>query len=64
MPDDDPRRPYVAFTLGTVDAGTRRRGAQTGFAQLPGDSCRGTYDSHAEGWAAELGELEGYLDAA
>ena len=63
-PDDDPRRTYVEFTLEAVDAGTRLRVVETGFAQLPDDSRRETYDSHAEGWASELGELAGYLDAA
>lgn len=64
LPDDDPRRTYVEFTLEAVGAGTRLRVTETGFAQLPCDSRRGTYDSHAGGWAAELGELAGYLDAA
>ena len=44
--------------------GTRLRVVETGFAQLPVDSRRKTYDSHAEGWASELGELADYLDAA
>jgi uncharacterized protein YndB with AHSA1/START domain len=62
--EDDPRRTYVEFTLEAVGAGTRLRVVETGFAQLPGDSRRRTYDSHAEGWASELSELAGYLDAA
>jgi uncharacterized protein YndB with AHSA1/START domain len=64
LPQDDPRRTYVEFTLEPVPAGTRLRVVETGFAQLPDDSRRTTYDSHAEGWARELGELAGYLDAA
>ncbi len=64
LPEDDPRRTYVEFTLEAVDAGTRLRVVETGFAQLPVDSRRTTYDSHAEGWASELAELAGYLDAA
>jgi uncharacterized protein YndB with AHSA1/START domain len=64
LPQDDPRRTYVEFTLEAVGAGTRLRMVETGFAQLPDDSRRKTYDSHAEGWASELGELAGYLDAA
>jgi uncharacterized protein YndB with AHSA1/START domain len=64
LPEDDPRRTYVEFTLEAVGAGTRLRVVETGFAQLPDDSRRKTYDSHAEGWASELGELAGYLDAA
>ena len=64
LPEDDPRRTYVEFTLEAVGGGTRLRVVETGFAQLPDDSRRTTYDSHAEGWASELGELAGYLDAA
>jgi uncharacterized protein YndB with AHSA1/START domain len=64
LPEDDPRRTYVEFTLEAVDAGTRLRVVETGFAQLPDASRRNTYNSHAEGWARELGELAGYLDAA
>ena len=63
LPEDDPRRTYVEFTLEAVGAGTRLRVVETGFAQLPDDSRRKTYDSHAEGWSSELGELAGYLDA-
>jgi uncharacterized protein YndB with AHSA1/START domain len=64
LPEDDPRRTYVEFTLEADGAGTRLRVVETGFAQLPDDSRRNTYDSHAEGWASELGELAGYLGAA
>lgn len=64
LPDDDPRRTYVEFTLEPVGAGTRLRVVETGFAQLPDDTRRMDYDSHAEGWATELGDLATYLDAA
>jgi uncharacterized protein YndB with AHSA1/START domain len=64
LPEDDPRRTYVEFTLEAVGAGTRLRVVETGFAQLPDDSRRKTYDSHAQGWASELNDLAGYLDAA
>jgi hypothetical protein len=36
---------------------------ESGFAQLPGDAHRTAYEGNAEGWAKELGELAGYLDA-
>jgi uncharacterized protein YndB with AHSA1/START domain len=62
LPEDDSRRTYVEFTLEAVGAGTRLRVVETGFAQLPDDLRRATYDSHAEGWASELAELAGYLD--
>jgi len=63
LPEDDPRRTYVEFTLEPAGAGTRLRVVETGFAQLPEDSHRKVYDSHVQGWASELGELTGYLDA-
>src|SRR5882757_5954127 len=40
LPDDDPRRTYVEFTLEPVGAGTRLRVVETGFAQLPDDAFR------------------------
>lgn len=64
LPDDDPRRTYVEFTLEPVGAGTRVRVVETGFAQLPEDTYRKAYDGNTEGWMKELGELVDYLDAA
>jgi len=64
LPEDDPRRTYVEFTLHAVGAGTLLRVVESGFAQLPDGSRRTTYESHAEGWASELSELTDYLDAA
>ncbi len=64
LPEDDPRRTYVEFTVEAVGAGTRLRVVETGFAQLPDDTRRKTYDSHAQGWASEVGELAAYLDGA
>jgi uncharacterized protein YndB with AHSA1/START domain len=64
LPEDDPRRTYVEFTLEPVGAGTRLTVVETGFAQLPADSYRKVYDGHTEGWARELGELADHLDAA
>jgi len=63
LPEDDPRRTYVEFTLQATGSGTRLRVVESGFAQLPAESRRATYDSHADGWASELSELAGYLDA-
>ena len=64
LPEDDPRRTYVEFTLEPVGVGTRLTVVESGFAQLPEDAYRKAYDGNAEGWAKELGELAAYLDAA
>jgi uncharacterized protein YndB with AHSA1/START domain len=64
LPEDDPRRTYVEFTLEPVGAGTRLTVVETGFAQLPDEVYHKEYDGHTEGWARELGELVDYLDAA
>lgn len=64
LPEEDPRRTYVEFTLQPVPTGTLLRVVETGFAQLPDDSRQGTYDSHAEGWTSELGDLTEHLNAA
>src|SRR2546422_2477141 len=64
LPEDDPRRTYVQFTLEPAAAGTRLTVVETGFAQLPEDAYRKAYDGNTQGWASELGELAGYLDAA
>ena len=64
LPEDDPRRTYVEFTLEPAGAGTRLTVVETGFAQLPDDIYRKAYDSNTDGWAKELGELAAYLDAA
>lgn len=63
LPEDDPRRTYVEFTLEAAGAGTRLTVVETGFAQLPEDAHRTAYDSHTQGWKSELGELVDYLDA-
>lgn len=64
LPEDDPRRTYVEFTLEPAGAGTRLTVVETGFAQLPEDRYRKAYDSNIQGWASELAELVDYLDAA
>jgi len=62
LPADDPRRTYVEFTLEAEGAGTRLRVVETGFAQLPVDTRKETYDSHDSGWARELAELVAHVD--
>ena len=64
LPEDDPRRTYVEFTLEPAGAGTRLTVVESGFAQLPEDVYRKAFDGNTEGWAKELGELAIYLDAA
>jgi len=64
LPADDPRRTYVEFTLDPAGTGTRLTVVESGFAQLPDDVYRKSYDGNTEGWAKELGELVDYLDAA
>ena len=64
LPDDDPRRTYVEFTLEPTGTGTRLTVVESGFAQLPENSYRKAYDGNSQGWQSELGELAAYLDAA
>jgi uncharacterized protein YndB with AHSA1/START domain len=64
LPEDDPRRTYVEFTLEPAGAGTRLTVVESGFAQLTEDAHRSAYDGNAKGWSSELGELVEYLDAA
>ncbi len=64
LPEDDPRRTYVEFTLEPVGRGTRLTVTESGFAQLPEDAYRTAYDGNTTGWMSELGELAVYLDAA
>ncbi len=64
LPDDDPRRTYVEFTLEPDGDGTLLRVVETGFAQLPVDTRRETYDAHREGWSRELAELAEHVDGS
>jgi uncharacterized protein YndB with AHSA1/START domain len=64
LPDDDPRRTYVEFTLEPDGAGTRLTVVETGFAQMSQEQYRIAFDGNTQGWASELGELASYLDAA
>ena len=64
LPKDDPRRTYVEFILEPDGDGTLLRVTESGFAQLPADSRRDSYDSHGEGWTRELAELAAYVDGA
>jgi uncharacterized protein YndB with AHSA1/START domain len=63
LPDGDPRRTYVEFTLEPTSTGTTLTMVESGFAQLPdaGDH-KVAYSGNTEGWTNELGELVAYLD--
>jgi uncharacterized protein YndB with AHSA1/START domain len=63
LPEDDPRRTYVEFTLEPAGAGTRLTVVESGFAQLPHDAHGKSYEGNVNGWARELAELVDYLDA-
>jgi uncharacterized protein YndB with AHSA1/START domain len=63
LPDGDPRRTYVEFTLEPAGAGTTLTVVESGFAQLREDENHATaYSGNTQGWASELGELVTYLD--
>jgi uncharacterized protein YndB with AHSA1/START domain len=62
LPDDDPRRTYVEFTLTPDETGTTVTVVETGFAQLGPDDYSKAFDGNTRGWASELDELVAYLD--
>ena len=64
LPEDDPRRTYVEFTLEPAAGGTRLTVVESGFAQLPDEAFGEAVDGNTKGWASELAELADYLDAA
>jgi uncharacterized protein YndB with AHSA1/START domain len=63
LPEADPRRTYVEFTLEPSPTGTTLTVVETGFAQLA-DAAEHhvAHDGNIEGWTSELGELVAYLD--
>ena len=64
LPDDDPRRTHVEYTLEPVGGGTRLTVVETGFGQLDEGEHDKAFGGNVEGWTRELGELVAYLDAA
>jgi uncharacterized protein YndB with AHSA1/START domain len=63
LPEGDPRRTYVEFTLEPTSTGTTLTMVEIGFAQLPdAEDHKAAYSSNTEGWTNELGELVAYLD--
>jgi uncharacterized protein YndB with AHSA1/START domain len=63
LPDHDPRRTYVEFTLTPDDTGTTVSVVETGFAQLEPDDYSKAFGGNTQGWASELDELVAYLHA-
>ena len=61
LPDSDPRRTYVEFTLTPDDHGTTVTVVETGFAQLEAAEHSKAFESNTGGWASELDELVAYL---
>ena len=62
LPEGDPRRTYVEFTLEPAGGGTTLTMVESGFAQLPYDQYTKAFASNTGGWTHELGELVAYLD--
>ncbi|WP_127505468.1 SRPBCC family protein [Actinoplanes solisilvae] len=62
LPDGDPRRTYVEFTLEANGGGTTLTVVESGFSQLPDDDHKKAFSGNTEGWKNELGELVAYLD--
>ena len=61
LPEHDPRRTYVEFTLQPDGAATTLTVVESGFAQLPPPEHKHAFEGNTQGWAAELGELVAYL---
>jgi uncharacterized protein YndB with AHSA1/START domain len=63
LPENDPRRTYVEFTLTPDGDGTSLSVVETGFAQLtPAEHSR-AFEGNTKGWTNELEELVTYLHA-
>jgi uncharacterized protein YndB with AHSA1/START domain len=62
LPEGDPRRTYVEFTLEPAGSGTTLTMVESGFAQLPEEEHTKAFSGNTDGWAHELGELVAYLD--
>ncbi len=63
LPEGDPRRTYVEFTLAPTGSGTTLTMVESGFAQVPdAKDHKAAYSGNTEGWTNELGELVAYLD--
>lgn len=63
LPDHDPRRTYVEFTLVADENRTMVTVVESGFAQLEADDHHKAFEGNTTGWASELDELVAYLHA-
>jgi uncharacterized protein YndB with AHSA1/START domain len=63
LPEEDPRRTYVEFTLVPDETGTTVTVVESGFSQLETDQHRKAFEGNTTGWASELDELVAYLHA-
>ncbi|GAA1848155.1 hypothetical protein GCM10009836_29770 [Pseudonocardia ailaonensis] len=64
LPDSDPRRTYVEFTLTPTGSGTSLTVVETGFAQLGPAEYDSSFSGNVKGWAAELDELVAYCNGS
>jgi uncharacterized protein YndB with AHSA1/START domain len=62
LPEGDPRRTYVEFTLAPNGTGTTLTMVETGFAQTTEAEHKAAWSGNEGGWTNELGELVSYLD--
>jgi uncharacterized protein YndB with AHSA1/START domain len=61
LPEQDPRRSYVEFTLAPDGGATTVTVVESGFAQLEPDAYSAAFASNTQSWAHELDELVAYL---
>ena len=62
LPEDDPRRTHVEFTVEPTSTGSTLTMVETGFAQLLDSDHTVAFKGNTSGWTNELGELVAYLD--
>jgi uncharacterized protein YndB with AHSA1/START domain len=62
LPEGDPRRTYVEFTLRPTGEGTTLTVVESGFGQLSDQEYAKAFNANTEGWGSELAELVAYLD--
>jgi uncharacterized protein YndB with AHSA1/START domain len=63
LPEGDPRRTYVEFTLTPDGAATSLTVVESGFAQLGPDDHEKAFGGNTKGWQSELDELVTYVES-